>query len=341
MVDIPQRAGIGGPVMVPATSAELQPALYLCRGDGGINDARVFIYSRAAYDGDDPNAEFLCTWDFTNVGGMRNAYKVVCLPDGRVLVGGWTAGNLGVLIEVPANAPMEDGTPPCRVVFAPVNGSLVCVGQSVYGEILCGLLVVGPNQLHKLAPELVGTANAIAANTVVYDDSGIPSEPIAGSDICADAFTPGFAWTVRYGSGGSGALWDLNGPSGTLVPSVLFTGSNWNGPVGVAVSDSLELVVGNYDDDRIAIFTGPYASGNPAPNRTLKSSNADDQRPSGVFFDARNQNLVSVNYDSGTVAIFSNAQFLAGGTQTPIRRFTPPLATLQHGALAPGIGVRR
>jgi hypothetical protein len=345
-VDVPQRAGIGGPIMVPATSAELQPALYLTRGDGsgagGINDAHVYIYSRAAFDGDDPDAEFLCTWDFTGVGGMVKAFQARALPDGRVLVGGWTAANLGVLIEVPANAPMEDGTPPCRVVYAPVaSGAIIGIAQSVYGEILLGMTPVGPNQVHKLAGNLVGTANAIAANTVVYDDAGTASEPLGASDMCADAFSPGFVWTVRYSAGGSAALWDMNGPAGTLVPSVLFTGSNWNGNTGVAVSDSNELVTANYDDNQVGVFTSPYASGNPAPNRTLVNSNPADQRPSAVLFDARNGNLVVVYYDSGTVAIFSQAQFLAGGTQTPIRRFNTGLPTMQHGELASGIGVRR
>lgn len=338
-MEIPQRAGIGGPIQLPAAPASLFPAMYLCSSDATIRDPNVRVYSLEGYEGADPDVEPLCTWDFTGIGTLHAALHVNVLPDGRVLVLGFGPG-VSVLIEVPANAPLVDGTPPCRVVWTTASAAN-SLGLSQFGELLIGIAAVGPNQLHKLAPELVGWHQTVAAGAVIYNDAAIAGEPLGADDLCLD-FISGLVWSSRFGAGGSAALWDLTGPPGVVVPSVVLQGSNWDGTVGCAVSSAGELVTANYNDDRINILAGPFASGNPASTRTLKSS-ANDHGPSAVFFDARTGECVTTYYDTGTVAVFSEAQFFTGGTFAPIRRFNinGNAEGLGFGCLAPSIGVRR
>jgi hypothetical protein len=328
--------------------AELEPvntsvaagALMLCASDATIRNPNLYWYSLAAYEGDDPDAALLCTWNFNGVFDINAVFHARMLPDGRIILLCFRPSpQPGIVIEVPAGESLVDGTPNCRVVLDFASGSPNSICQSQFGEILIGVAIAGPNEAYKLAPELVGWPDTIAANAIIYDDGAIAGEPLGGDDLVCD-FDSGLIWSSRYGAGGSAALWDLTGVAGTVVPSVVFSGSNWNGALGVAIAPNGELTIGNYDDDRVNFYAAPYVTGNRAPDRSLTTTSGDTGT-SGVLFNARTNELVVLYYDTGGICIFSEAQWLAGGPQTPVRRLNLGLEGLSFGELANGIGVRR
>lgn len=343
MTDVPpQRAGIGGAVMFPAAPLSQRAGLYAAASDNAFRNPRVYVYSLEAYEGTDPDAELLCTWDFTGIGGLNAVQRPRALPDGRVLVSGFTASplNKGVLIEVPANAPLVDGTPPCRVAWEPdaaANANLGAVAQTQFGELLLGLNPSGAtNRAIKLAPELVGWPATVNANAIVYTEAATNILDMFDS-VCD--LTSGLQWGTGYAKGCH--LWDFTGPAGVIAPSVSLTGSNWNSVAGCAVSSTGEFVGASYDLNRLQILAGPFATGNPAPTRTLGTTSALDRGLNSCIFDARTGDVVCFYYDTGTIAVFSAAQYAAGGTVAPIRRFNLGVPGLVYGELAAGIGVRR
>lgn len=339
MVDIPQRAGIGGPLSTPATSLSLRAGLYIAAADSAFRNPRIYIYSLEAFDGTNPNVEPLCAWNFSGIGGANGCVHVRALPDGRVLVLTIqpSPSNAISIIEVPANAPLVDGTPPCRVAWTSTAGFGGALAQSQFGEILIGCNPSGStNRVEKIAPELVGWPATVAAGAVVYTEAA--TNILDASDLVCD-LTSGLTWSTTFGKGAH--LWDFTGPAGVVAPSVSLTGSNWSTVSGCAVSSTGEFVGASYGLNRLQILAGPFASGNPAPTRTLGTTNTADRGLNSCTFDARTGDVVCFYYDTGTVAVFSAAQYAAGGNVEPSRRFNLNVPGVVYGELAAGIGVRR
>lgn len=339
MTDTPQRIGIGGPLALPATSRSLRPGLYVCASDSAFRNPRVYIYSLAAFDGDDPDVDLLCTWDFAGIGGINACLHPRALPDGRVLVTAVqpTPSNAIRVIEVPANAPLVDGTPPCRVAYESTAGFGGALAQTQFGELLIGLNPAGTsNRVDKIAPELVGWPATVQAGAVTYTEAA--TNILQAQDLVSD-LTSGLTWSSTFGAGCH--LWDFTGPAGVVAPSVSLTGSNWNAVAGCAMSSAGEFVGASYGLNQLQILAPPFATGNPAPTRTLGTTSTLDLGLNSCIFDARTGDVVCFYFDSGTIAVFSAAQFAAGGNVAPIRRFNLNVPGVVYGELAVGIGVRR
>jgi hypothetical protein len=301
----------------------------------GLADANVYGYTQAQIDGDEDASAPAFTWNLSGLSASWRANQLCVMPDGRILVGG-AGGGAGRIYEIAANAPLVSGVPPFREVFTLSAGAVSGVGFNVFGDVIASASIAGDDAAYKLAPEFVGWPQAALTNAVQYT---APGTDLFGNEMVADPANAGFMWNVKF-TGNNVTRWDMTGPAGALAPLVTLSGSNWSGSSGIAIDALGVLAVANYNADQLQMLAGPFATGNPAPTRTMTSASALDQGCNSVVF-ARNGDPWIGYFDSSTLCRFSAAQYAAGGAQSPARRITFPFSALNCIRLGNGLGVRR
>jgi DNA-binding beta-propeller fold protein YncE len=91
-----------------------------------------------------------------------------------------------------------------------------------------------------------------------------------------------------------------------------------------------ELYVANTMENTVLVFRGTD-SGNAAPIRVLKGPKTEIDRPVGVFFDAKNQELFVSNWGNSRAVVFPQG---ASGDVAPKRRIRTALEGIKSPMLS-------